>query len=313
MIKTLLLFLFLIFCKGLYLKGQVVINPTKSSSAKKIDKKIDVVSNIPTPSTLGFIPSDVTNDRKNIKPSQEINTWLQSFADDQFTSSTDAKAKKLLWVIQDLSLGKDSTQKDVYSFVKLKADIYDNAKQNDVTYELVNTYDSTWIVKNTKADFGQMITDAFAELYEHSIQTKKSVANDRLKKLAEKYTGTKDEIVKNIKLTNNLQILKDSIYTTGIYTSFSEFKNNKPGIAKFYAKVDSQSNKVNLYEILKDSSSRIVEKAWGAAISNELYFYASNQLYPIERQGNTFYIAKYLEPRTRRNQGLYWRRYVGKQ
>ena len=42
-----------------------------------------------------------------------------------------------------------------------------------------------------------------------------------------------------------------------------------------------------------------------------MYFYAEGQLYPIERSGNTFYIAKYLEPATRKNQAFYWRKMIG--
>ncbi|MEJ7673291.1 MAG: hypothetical protein WKF59_11395 [Chitinophagaceae bacterium] len=94
---------------------------------------------------------------------------------------------------------------------------------------------------------------------------------------------------------------------SGIYLSFNEFKNNAPSIRNYYVNVDSQNNKVKIYQILPDSSSKLIEKAWGLSLNNELYFYASGQLYPIEKSGNTFYMAKYLEPKTRRNQALYWR------
>lgn len=311
MIKTLLFFILLSF-EGMILKSQVVIIPTLNLIPKKIDKKIFVVSNIPDSSTLGYMPSNIPNDRKNIKPSGEINTWLQTFVYKQFDTSKDTKAKKILWVIQDLSLGKDSTQKDVYSFVKLKADIYDNAKQNDANFQLVNTFDSTWIVKNTAVDFGQMIAAAFSELYENSIKQKNTTANKRFQQMAVKFSGTKEDIIKNVKLSNSHQILKETVYVPGIYLTFTEFKNNSPGIRDLYATVDSINHKVNLYQIMPDSSSRLIEKAWGASINNELYYYTSGQLYPIEKSGNTFYIAKYLYPPTRRNQALYWRMYVGK-
>lgn len=86
-----------------------------------------------------------------------------------------------------------------------------------------------------------------------------------------------------------------------------------PGIRNFYVTINSQNKKVQLYQILPDSSSKLIEKAWGLSLNNELYFYASDQLYPIEKRGATFYIAKYLEPGARRKQVLYRRKYVGKQ
>jgi len=189
------------FYVGLRLEAQVVINPAHNSSLKKIDKKIDVISNLPDSAILGYVPSDITNDRKYIKPSNEINTWLKSIVHQQFDTSSDSKAKKLLWVIQDLSLGKDSTQKDVFSFVKLKADIYDNTGQNTTNYQLINTFDSTWIASNAKADFGQMIAVAFNDLYKQSIELKKSISNKRFEQLTEKFAGTKEEIIKKVKLS----------------------------------------------------------------------------------------------------------------
>lgn len=311
MIKTLILFI-LTLPGGLIISGQVVIKPTFNVTPKKIDKKIEAISNIPNPSSLGFIPSNVPNDRKYLKPSDEINTWLQNFVNHQFDSSTDPKAKKLLWIIQDLSLGKDSTQKDVYSFVKIKADIYDNSKLSNGNFQLVNTFDSTYFIKNAAVDYGQMIGSAFTDLYDNSIKLKYSTANYRFAQIAEKLIGSKDDILNKIKLSANYPILKDTVYTPGIYLSFNEFKNNSPAITDFYVSVDSQSHRVNLYEIMPDSSNRLIDKAWGVSINNELYYYTSGQLYPIERSANTFYIAKYLEPRTRRNQAIYWRMYVGK-
>ena len=311
MIKTLTLVV-LTFLEGLIISGQVVIKPILNITPKKLDKKIEVISNIPNPSLLGFLPSNVPNDRKYLKPSDEINAWVQNFVNYQFDLSTDPKAKKLLWIIQDLSLGKDSTQKDVYSFVKIKADIYDNSELSNENFQLVNTFDSTYIIKTISVDYGQMIGAAFSDLFYNSIKQKNTVANKRFSQMTEKPAGSKDDILNKIKLSANYPILKESIYTPGIYLSFNEFKNNSPGIKNFYASVDSQSHKAILYEIMPDSTSRLVENPWGASINNEVYFYISGQLYPIEKSGNTFYLAKYLDPSTRHNQAFYWRMYVGK-
>lgn len=136
--------------------------------------KIDILSNLPDSNNLGYMPSNILNDRKNLKPSNEITAWLQSFVNKQFGSNPGAKAKKILWVIQDLSVGKDSTQKEAHSFVKVKADIYTGNEESITNYELTNTYDSTWITTNNNADFGKMIAKALIELYNNSIEQRKS-------------------------------------------------------------------------------------------------------------------------------------------
>lgn len=274
--------------------------------------KIEVINNLPDSNNLGFIPSDVVNDRKYIKSSNTVTDWLQNFIDNQFGTKANGNGKELLWVIQDLSMGEDSTQSNVFSFVKLKADIYYvGGGQNNSTYQLVNTYDSTWIVNNGNADFSQMIGDAFIELYKNSVAIKKGAASSRLQQLNNSIAGTKEEILEQEKTSNNYAVLKTNQYQQGIYLSFNEFKNNTPAISNFYADVNANSDQVELYQIMPDSSSQLIDSAWGLSINNELYYYSSGGLYPIEQSGKTFYIAKYLKPDTRRNQAFYWRKYVG--
>lgn len=269
--------------------------------------KIDVISNLPDSNNLGYIPSDVMNDRKYIKPSNSVSAWLQGFVDKQFSSNADAKANRLLWVIQDLSMGKDSTQKQAYSFVKLKADIYTG---NALNYQLANTFDSTWVV-NGDADFGKMITTAFIDLYKNSVEQKRGIGNIRFQQSSVKPSGSKNDIINQVKLSNNYQILKANEYANGVYTSFDEFKNNTPSIRNFYADVNNKNNQVELYQIAADSSSQLIQNAWGLSINNELYYYSSGQLYPVEKSGNGFYMAKYLDYRTRKNQAIYWRKIIG--
>lgn len=269
--------------------------------------KIDIISNVPDSNVIGFIPSANLNDREFVRSDKSITPWLQDFVDKQFGSNPDTKANRLFWVMQDFSVGRDSTQKQTNSFVKLKVDIYTG--NTALNYQLVNTFDSTWIATGD-ADFGKMIATAFIELYKNSVEQRKSLANIRFQQMAKAGTATKDEIIKKVKLANNYPIL-NSKYVQGIYKSFTEFKNNTPSIKNFYADVNPQTNKVELYEIAADSSSKLIQKPWGLAINNELYYYSSDQLYPIEKSGNTFYLAKYLEPKTRKNQAMYWRGYIG--
>lgn len=308
-VSIIFFFAFNLYCINTCYAQRMISLNAASAGGYSLDKysKIDVISNLPDSNNLGFIPSDIMNDRKYIKASNSVTTWLQGFVDTQFGSNADEKASRLLWVIQDLSMGKDSTQKQAYSFVKLKADIYTG---NALNYQLVNTFDSVWIV-NGDGDFGKMIVTAFIELYKNSVEQKRGIGNIRFQQLSAKPAGTKNDIINQVKLSNNCQILKANEYPSGVYTSFEEFKNNTPGIRNFYADVNAKNNQVELYQLAADSSSQLIQNAWGLSVNNELYYYSSGQLYPIEKSGNSVYVAKYLDYRTRKNQAIYWRTIIG--
>lgn len=293
-----------------YSQNTISLN-TISNSGYDLSRhsKIDVVCNLPDSNNLGYISSDIPNDRKFIKPSGTVTAWLQNFVNHQFGVNANSKADALLWVIQDLSMGKDSTQKQAYSFVKLKADIYSG---NELNCQLINTFDSTWVTSDdVNADFGKMIAQSFVELYKNSFGQRRRTANIRFQQSSVKLTGTKNDIISKVKAAKSDAIVKANEYANGVYLSFDEFKNNSPSVRSFYTDVNSTTNKVSVYQIAVDSSSRLIQNAWGLSVNNELYFYADGQLYPIERSGNTFYMAKYLPFRTRSNQAIYWRNYVG--
>lgn len=295
-----------------YSQKTVTLNTTSGGGYSLNNfSKIDVINNLPDSNILGYIPSDIMNDRKFIKSPGDITSWLQGFINKQFGSSVDSKAKKILWVIEDLSAGKDSTQKQAYSFVKLKADIYAGNGLGNTVYQIINTFDSTWVTTDENADFGKMIAGAFIDLYKNTLAVNNTISNNRFHQLTGSFSGTKDEILKSLKSSDNYPILKDNTRPDGIYLSFNEFKNNSPSVDNFYADVNPKNNEVELYRIMADSSSQLIQNAWGASVNNELYFYSSGQLYPIEKSGNSFYMAKYLDYRTRKNQAFYWRKYVG--
>ncbi len=295
-----------------YSQIPINLNPIPSGGYRfNKHRQIDVISNIPDSNNLGYVPSDILNDRKYLQPSDSITLWLQSFIEKQFGYNANANKKQLLWVIQDLSAGKDSSLNGVYSFVKLKADIYNGDGQSNPSYQLTNTFDSTWFIYNGNADFGQMIAQSFIELYKNSYNSKRSAANNRFAQSNGGLTGNSSAIKNQVESINNRPILNLAQYKDGIYMSFDEFENNAPAITNFYADVNSNNNQVELYNIMPDSSSRLIDSAWGLSVNNELYYYASGQLYPIEKSGNTFYIAKYLQYTTRRNQAMYWRKYIG--
>ena len=76
MIKSIILLTLACIFQGRLIAQEVVI-ASYNSTLKKIDKKIDVINNMPNSLLLGYTPAGSSNDRKQVKPSADINTWLQ--------------------------------------------------------------------------------------------------------------------------------------------------------------------------------------------------------------------------------------------
>ena len=114
---------------------------------------------------------------------------------------------------------------------------------------------------------------------------------------------------------NNRQlsrILNSDQFVTGIYTSFEQFLADAPAIASFKVKINRDTDSVELYKINgRDSSGVLVKNAWGISVGNELYKINKGKLLAIEKMGNGFMLSKYVDPKQRKNNALFWRNNIG--
>lgn len=271
---------------------------------------IEIISSIGDSTFIGILPSEYPNVRTNVIIAGGVQSWLQDYATRAFSSFFDRNGKQILWVINALRLGKDSSDVGTTSFVKLSANIYSNTLDG---YQLENSFDTTLVSTDPNIDLGEELAIAINALYDKSVANTSSGIKQQLQFTQ---TGikplTKSSLIQSLQAEINLKILSDSIYQTGVFKSFKEFTDNAPSVTNFYTLIDSNSNEVQLYELATDSSSHLIANAWGISINNELYRYQDGQLYAIEKDGNSFTLSKYIDYRRRKNQAFFWRRYIGK-
>lgn len=286
---------------------------TENSRANGNVASIEVISNLADSAFIGVLPSVFPNVRTNVVVPAGVENWLQDYANKQFGNTFQASGKQLVWVINKLRVGKDSSENGESSFVKLGADIYSASGGND--YQIQGKFDTLILAAEADLDFGKSIAVALNALYNRSMPSTKTITLNHLSNQAvtdlSKQTLSKTDLLESLQRSNNFKILGDSIYQTGVFLNFQEFLNDVPSITNFYTSVDTSTLQVQLFKIMEDSSAALIQDAWGICINNELYRYKNGQLYAIEKDGNSFTLSKYLDFRNRKNQAIFWRRYIG--
>lgn len=279
---------------------------------------IDIVINLPDSVFLGVVPSDISNTNDRIVAEGGVGQMLSHFVNEEYASAFSPSGVKLLWTINHFAMGIDSSQNSRTAYVKIGAAV-SNADSLD-TYHPLGNFDTVLINNDKEVDLAALTVAAINSLYDYSEQlvakhskvgflTSSSKLPDNM---AAKNSFTKEQLIEDIQKQRNWRILSDSVRPKGIYRSFQEFKNNAPSIQNFYLKVDTTTKQVSLYQFsVTDSSANKVDSAWGLSINNELYKYSNGHLYAIEKSGNGFVLSKYLNYMTRKNQAIFWRRYVG--
>lgn len=285
----------------------ITLPPQASRSAVENIAAIEILTPNGNPTFIGIMPSASANMRNNITVSEGLQNWLQTYVNHQFSPNYSKLGKKVQWIINRFSVGIDSSADGLVSFVNLSADIVklENSQMKPVELSVFDTL----IVSNHKtADgLGQHIAVAISSLYQKTISPVAAKKSTEL----EAYLQQQKELASaNLRSS---QILKDSVYPTGIYTSFLGFKNNAPSVSHFLTMVDSVTKQVSFYKMAADSSLQPIKNAWGMAINNELYKFENGQLYAIEKNAakDGFSLSKYIDYRRRKNQALFWRKNIG--
>jgi hypothetical protein len=110
----------------------------------------------------------------------------------------------------------------------------------------------------------------------------------------------------------NNKILLTNRYSPGVYTSFEQFLADAPAISIFRIKVNKGTGSVELYKISgQDSAGILVKNAWGISVGNELYKINKGKLLAIEKVGSCFMLSKFVDPKLRKNNAIFWRNNIG--
>ncbi len=97
-----------------------------------------------------------------------------------------------------------------------------------------------------------------------------------------------DEIQAHNQKSYDVPILKDSSLVRGVYFSFEEFKNNRPGLRDFEVEKDKLIDLIFVKQA--DGSLAPVRNAWGYCDGKNLYISSMDNYFLLQRECNAFYI-----------------------
>lgn len=291
--------------------------PDKSSSAdrraihlktyKQYELQLDKVAAIEVLSVqwdtarLGFAQVGMANRRIEVVPDLPHNQYLQQYINQQYGGKLSPSGVHLLWAVKDVRVNERTFQLKEKAFCRLKADAY--ISRDGQQYAFVQAFD-TVIVRNggdvTKRH-DENVAEALYELLRTSLEKGLPLLD------AQPSLQPKNTIQTTQLAAQEMPILQDAAYVEGVYTSFEEFKANKPSITAF--KTEKVRTGIKLYT--DDAAHTPIENAWGFCIKGELYRVSEGAVLPIEKSGHGFVLSNYLQNAKRRNQAVFWSAMAG--
>lgn len=247
-------------------------------------------------SVLGYLKiSDSSNERQAIVTPIKKEDWLRATIAGKATTAFANTSKSLLYILNDISVGRVSTG----NYVRLKATVYAGDQQEYSFLKKVDTF-LTDKSKNITA-VGDLINTAIG-----------STAAQLRSALAQFPTGkplTRKEVIRAEK--EKYAFIIKGTKPTGIYMTYDDFKKGKPTFERFHLERDQHSAALTVQSFTDADSTFREVTPWGIAVQNEWYFYSGNKLYPIEAVGNNLVFSKFISDEDRKNNASFWRMTIG--
>lgn len=261
---------------------------------------------------IGIIPSQEPDVRDNLVVTGGIQKMLQSFIESRYEFPNNNLENSLLWSINNLNIGIDSSDLGKISYVKMEVNI--SIKNNQNVYKIA-AFDTLIFSKNQNAQLESLLVDGIEGIYNKSILSLQNRSINNLKLRSSSLNANNTLILSTSNISpedpQNWPIFVNTGYLNGVYLSFQEFKDNAPSVKNFFTGVDSTTGKIGIFELNSDSSTVAIQSPWGICVGNELYKFSDGELYAIEKGKSQFLVSKYLDFRTRKNQALFWRQRLG--
>lgn len=196
-------------------------------------------------------------------------------------------AIKKFWISNH---AKDSTsfpKKEDKRIMMLDAEIY---KHDANGYAAFFKTDTIFENINSVAKAADICTSALSSLLKKCIDLRTQVS------LKTKRNFSLNEIKEHLDNRFAIPALKDTGKLTGIYYTFSDFKNNKPVLQKF---IPGESGAFDEVFVIDDKGEKtLIRNFWGLCNGKDAFVNYHKNLFPIIRSGNAFYISTKSENAT---------------
>ena len=245
---------------------------------------------------LGYLPlKGGGNERQAIVTPGDKSDWLRATTSINAAASFAGRANPVLYVLNDISVGRTISG----NYVRLKATVYERGATG---YTLLNKAD-TLVTDNAKD------ISSISVLINTAISNTATLLNTGIIQNPTGKALTRDEVIKQEK--DKYAFISNGTNPTGIYMSYEAFKATKPSFEQFFIKTDTMAKTIEVNSFTQVDSTLRPVTPWAVAVNNELYVYSSNKLYPVEAVGNNLVFSKFIDPNTRKNNGMFWRMTVG--
>lgn len=254
----------------------VTINASVFSKVEVLDSRLD--------SNLGFIQKGVLNRIVPLTTSQPLKEELAS----SITKLIDGAGKQdatLLINLRQFSVSEFSGKGGENGVFRISAVFY--LKQAAV-YRKVLTVNNSVVLK-TWGDITERLLDTIPEVLGAFVQQVASFdpnQSDSTTQLTARYFDDLDELEKN-----TIPVYKVDIPQKGLYTTFEEFKNNRPSGQVIIVQKD-ETDKPLIYEMKENGKkgSKIKYSNFYAVSDGEKMFISGPYaLYPLSKRDNDFY------------------------
>lgn len=269
---------------------------TQSPSNNRPSGNFELVDLTGDSLVLGYLQlKEGGNERRAIVTPIAKEDWLKAIIANKTAESFAGFANPVLYVLNDISIGRTV----LGNYVRLKASLYESGATG---YTLLNKADT--LVTDKARDISSI-----ADLINTAISSTAALLTPGIILNPAGKALSREEVIKQE--MEKYAFIRNGINPSGIYMSYKAFKAGKPSFEQFFLKTDTEFKtiEVNSFTVM-DSTLRPVTP-WAIAANNELYIFSGNKLYPVEAVGNNLVFSKFLDPDTRKNNGMFWRLTVG--
>ena len=245
---------------------------------------------------LGYLPlKEGGNERQAVVTPVDKGDWLSATTADKAAGSFAGRANPVLYVLNDISAGRTGSG----NYVRLKATVYERGATGYIWLNKIDT-----LVTDNARDISSI-----GDLINTAISGTAALFNTGIVQRPSGKALTREEVIQQEK--EKYAFISNGTNLTGIYMSYEEFKVNKPSFEQFFLKTDTAAKTIEVNSFAQADSTLRSVKPWAVAVNNELYVCSGNKLYPVETVGNNLVFSKFIDPNTRKNNGMFWRMTVG--
>lgn len=265
----------------------ITLQPKQVKISSSIFSKVEVLDTRLDTSSLGFVQKGLLNRMVFLTTPQPIKKELEAMVT-HLIDGVPRQDATLLINLRQFYLSEFSGKGGENGVFRLSAVFY---VKRDTVYRKVLTVNTNVVIK-TWVDITQKLLDTVPEVLGAFVQQAASfdpAKSDSTTQLTARYFDDLDELEKN-----TIPVYNVDVPQKGLYTTYEEFKNNRPSRQVMFVEQGDESDKPLIYEIKENGKkgSKIKPEKFYAVCDGEKMFISSPYtLYSLKKRDTDFYFT----------------------